>query len=557
MNFWIALGVVAVLATAWLLRPLFRAAVTAAPASDYDIEVYRDQLRELERDVERGLIDRSEADAARTEIQRRLLTAADQEEKTSTGGRGGRHVLAAILLVAVPVVSVGLYLHLGRPGMPDLPLAQRQLPTSTATTGAAVMEAGEAVAQLEARVAENPADVAAWIDLARNYRSLGQFADAARAFGKAREVTGDHPIILSAYGEALVMAAGGTVTSEAVEVFEKILATAPGDQRALLYLGVARDQAGDAAGALEKWLLLEASAPANAQWLAPLRQRMQSVAETAGIDLAALRAARGPIAAPPAPPHPMPGSGPSAADMQAAQQMAPSEQQEMIRSMVDRLAERLQEEPDDIDGWRRLARAYEVLGETDKAQEAAARVNALTAGQPGQSAVAPPPAAATTPPGHPPASEVDNLPIAGMLRDRAAKLAARLEQQPDDLEGWSELGRSYMELEEPGKAADAYARATALAPENVELLIDYGDALLAANGHSGVLPEPFVAVMRNVLALDSGNPLALWYVGLGEAQAGNTAAARTMWTRLVEILPADAPERADVQRSIKALPSDN
>ena len=77
------------------------------------------------------------------------------------------------------------------------------------------------------------------------------------------------------------------------------------------------------------------------------------------------------VGAPAAPP------GPSQADVNAAAQMTDAERQAFIRSMVERLAERLKENPNDPEGWQRLARAYEVLGEKDKAEDAKRRAQAV------------------------------------------------------------------------------------------------------------------------------------------------------------------------------------
>ncbi len=460
---WAVAGLLVAGALALILWPLLRAPRPAAASASHDLEVYRDQLVELERDLDRGLVDADEAGAARAEIERRVLSAGDAAEKsapapaTATGGR--RRLAAAALAILIPAAALAIYFDLGNPNLPGQPFAEQQA-RRAAMEQARDRDSVARIAELEKRLEESPDDLAGWIEIARSYRSIERFADAARAFGRARDLAGDMPIILSAYGEALTLAAGGAVPPEAAEIFNKVLETQPGDPRARYYLGLARAQIGDAKGALDFWIELEASAPPDAPWRAGLQDRMRKLADGAGIDLAALEKEKN-LAPPPV--------GPSGEDMRAAQDMKPDERAEMIRGMV-------------------------------------------------------------------------------------ARLAARLEESPDDLAGWKQLGRSYMVLGEPAKAVSAYARATALAPNDVSVLVDYGEALLDAEGGGDTLPAAFVEAMRKVLVLAPDNTLGLWYVGLAEARAGNSEIAGVLWRGLLDRLPADAPERAQLEKRIEALP---
>ena len=132
-------------------------------------------------------------------------------------------------------------------------------------------------------------------------------------------------------------------------------------------------------------------------------------------------------------------------------------------------------------------------------------------------------------------------------------LAARLEEQPDDLEGWRMLGRSYQVLGEPQKAAEAYRQVAQALPDDLAAQLDYGDALLAAAPDA--LSPAAEQQMRRVLELDPHNPAALFHLGQAAAEAGDAAAAREHWQRLIAQVPADAPEHAQLQRLIDQLPS--
>jgi len=142
-----------------------------------------------------------------------------------------------------------------------------------------------------------------------------------------------------------------------------------------------------------------------------------------------------------------------------------------------------------------------------------------------------------------------------MINAMVGRLADRLKQNPDDAEGWSRLGRSYMVLNQPEKAVEAYARAAALKPDDLALKQQYAEALIEARPTDD-LPAQATALLKDVLAADPKNPEALWYVGVAEADAGHAQAARDLLTRLLVQLPADAPVRKQVEARIAALGSD-
>jgi cytochrome c-type biogenesis protein CcmH len=138
------------------------------------------------------------------------------------------------------------------------------------------------------------------------------------------------------------------------------------------------------------------------------------------------------------------------------------------------------------------------------------------------------------------------------IRGMVESLAARLEAEPNDVEGWRRLGRAWLVLGEREKAKAAYAKAAALAPERVEVLSDYAGVLFdEAKGDD--LPAEFVAVLRRVLALDPNHGDALWFVGLAEAKAGNRDTAVQLWERLLDRLPPDSREYAEIKARLAEL----
>ena len=358
-----ALTVIAVLAA--LLLPL-RRVEAGAPIErrEYDLTVYRDQLREVERDLEQGLFTREEAEAARIEIQRRMLATAEGPASDHTEATPAR-ARATILAIAVilPWSAAGLYMALGAPGLPDLPMTARQ--GEVAQQG----DMTRLIGQLRQRLEQQPEDVDGWMLLGRSYISVGQIREATDAFARAADLSGRRPDVLAAWAETITRLDGNWVNGQARALFEEALRGDAAEPRSRFYLGLARAQGGDVVGAIDDWKALAADSPPDAPWMPLLMDRISRASAEIG-------AAPGTVAAPPPAMQPR---GPSTADMEAASRMSAGDRETMIRSMVEGLAARLNENPDDRDGWLRLGRSYQVLGETAKAEEAFARARALGA----------------------------------------------------------------------------------------------------------------------------------------------------------------------------------
>ncbi|MEX0921844.1 MAG: c-type cytochrome biogenesis protein CcmI [Rhodovibrionaceae bacterium] len=371
MIFWIAAAALCALCVALLLRPLGRDAAVEKEAAQ-EIAVYRDQLAEVERDRAQGLLSAEEAHEARREIERRLLAADTAQTASETPGRmpPGKPVLALwlALSLAVPLIAMGLYLQLGSPETPSRPFAERADERRDAGEQASLET------QLSARLAQDPEEPRAWEMLGELRLRLGDYAGAAEAYGEAIARGTPGAALYAARGEALTAAAGGRVTPEAKAAFDSALALAPGDPRARFYAGLAQEQAGRPREALETWRGLAAESPAETPWRAALESEYARVADSLGLKGAEARLPEG-LSAP----------GPSREDVEAAEAMSPEERAAFIRSMVEGLETRLNqdpENPDNFDGWLRLARAYAVLGEIEKSRAALAQAETIAAALP-------------------------------------------------------------------------------------------------------------------------------------------------------------------------------
>jgi cytochrome c-type biogenesis protein CcmH len=382
MTLWLLAGLLTALVVAVLLIPLLRQPKDAAARQDYDLAVYRDQLGELDRDLARGILSADQAEAARTEIERRLLTAAEggpeaESKVEAKSGEPKRSALAAVVVVALPAVALGLYLVLGAPEVPSVPFAERPRAEPVPQDMAPLVE------RLAARMAETPDDPEGWRLLGRTYLQLGRPAEAVEALRQALVQGADDPADWASLGEALVAVNQGLVVAEAREAFAAVLKRDPGDPRARYYGGLALAQDSRPRAALDTWVALVADAPADAPWREVVVAQIARAAEDLGLapdDPALAGLAPGDPA--PAGMAKSPGSvapGPSAAEVEAASEMSPEARDAMIRSMVDGLAARLEEEPGDLDGWLRLSRAYAVLGEPERAKAAVDKAAELVA----------------------------------------------------------------------------------------------------------------------------------------------------------------------------------
>lgn len=539
MIFWIIAALMIIGAAAALALPLLSNHVGSTDAAEYDLEVYRDQLAELEREHDQGAITDDEVEAARTEIARRMLSADARMEKQarrgSSGGKSGMAVLAGGLAIMLSAGAVLLYLQTGTPGMPDAPLAQR---TDLPGPGEDEQHVRDQVAELARAAEANSGDADAWLRLADAYGSIEMFDDAVAAYRKAIALGPVAAGINSDFAVVLIMAAQGTVTPEARTIFEAELASGSGDPRPQFYLALADYQAGRPREALDRWVELIAGSPADAPWLDTVREHLSRAAEDLGLNVAEVM------------PEPLPASSGGAPQMTPEQRaeleaMTPAERDAMIRDMVEALDARLQEDPMDLESWERLIRARTVMGDRDAAQDALNR--ALEA-----FAEAPVPTRKLVELGTElrlsiPKGDVDAPDIGSMVE----RLAARLKDNPDDLEGWMMLARSYTVLGELEKASEALENAARLAPDNPDVLALQARAMRDANG--GADNEETIAILRSILELAPDHTEALWFLANAEAEAGNKAAARDLLERLHAQIPEDSPDKDFIRQRIEQL----
>ncbi|WP_181707880.1 c-type cytochrome biogenesis protein CcmI [Chthonobacter rhizosphaerae] len=357
MLVWIVFALMTVAAALAVIVPLARHRRAALPASAHDRAVYRDQLAELERDRERGLIGAAEAEAARAEIARRLLKASEAAEAASPR-RSWAKPAAMAATMAIPLLALGVYASTGSPDLPDQPLAARlQAPPDPNNVV-------EMIARVEAHLVNQPNDAEGWKVLAPIYLRTGRVDDAARAYREIIRIEGPSPELNEALGETLVAAGEGLVSEEAQAALDAAVQADPDRIKARYYRALGLLQAGRNEESLAEYDEIIRRSAADAPWLEPVRENRKRALAALG------RPADTPEPAGLPAVSAGPAAGPGAADVAAAEAMSDEERAQMVAGMVQRLADRLEQNPRDPVGWMQLIRAYGVMERPEDASAA-------------------------------------------------------------------------------------------------------------------------------------------------------------------------------------------
>ncbi|MFP6774355.1 MAG: c-type cytochrome biogenesis protein CcmI [Alphaproteobacteria bacterium] len=475
MNFWLAIGGLTLVVLLPILWPLLRPGKVAPDRLDHDLEVYRDQLREVEADLTANSVTEREAGEAKREIERRILRAA--EHGSSNEGAIAPSALTAVLIaLLLPALTLFLYTEIGQPAQPDQPLAARDIaaPTPQNLTDSQSKQIEDMVSRLAQRLRDEPDDLDGWTLLGRSQAALGQLDAAANSLRKAVALSKDDADLLVAFGDVLTKSTGGNITPEALIAFSKARELVPGSLAARYFLALADLQAGRQQQAYDAWSGLYRELPAGSDNRHALAEQIRGVARQLGInpEEQLAESASAAVAKPSLRPSSRtsgPGApGPDRAAMAEAAKLSPAERREFIQSMVQRLADRLQDEPNDFDGWMRLGRAYGVLGR---------RV----------------------------------------------------------------------------KSAEAYGRASALRPNDPGPLNSQAIALIETAPSDQAMPESTLIVLRRLEKVQPNNTRALWFLGMADAGAGRHEEAIVRWRRLYDQLPAQSKERESLKVEIDRL----
>jgi cytochrome c-type biogenesis protein CcmH len=350
--FWIVAALLSAAAAAAIMAGAASGARADAQAKSPDpgLALHRRQLAEVDDLAERGLLAGSELETLRAEAARRLLNAADEAGTApALGGAARDRVVVLIVAATTALLALGLYIAVGSPGTPDQPFAKRVAEWRAADP--ASLDPSQMAAVLGVMAKNNPSDPAPLQAMAIAQMASGQPVAAQTTLRKAIALAPEDAGLWSSLGESFVAGAQGVVDIDAQRAFEEALKREPANRPANYYLGRAAFAAGDKTAGLARWRAVLDTLPADDP------RRAGLVAEIATAE----------------------AGGPTQAQIAAAQGEVGPDQ---IRAMVDGLAARLAADPNDAAGWARLIRAYGVLGETAKRDDALRRATARFGDQP-------------------------------------------------------------------------------------------------------------------------------------------------------------------------------
>ena len=359
--------------TGFIVRSILQPQTIDISAASKDLALYKDQLREVDSDLARGVLSETESESARLEISRRIL-AADKRAQMETLANPAPSIvnklLAAFVILTVLTGSLGIYANLGKPNLPDRPLVARLAAAQEARAQRLSQEDAEVqvpdekinipedylklVKKLREAIKKRPNDEQGLRLLALHEFRIGKYRAARKAHTRIMKVVGDKVTAKDYidFAEVMILATNGYVSPEAEITLSQALKLKPNDGRTRYYSGLAMAQNGRADVAYRLWEGLLKEGPQDAAWIPLIKSQIDDVARLAGINMSN-----------------QPRPGPTTDQINAASEMTKEDRKKMIRGMVAGLGERLATNGGTMNEWARLIRALGVLGETARASE--------------------------------------------------------------------------------------------------------------------------------------------------------------------------------------------
>ena len=367
MLIWLAISSITILTVFILISPLVFFDNKKKELNNegyYDINIYKDQLNEINKDIDRGVLSKEDYISAKNEISRRILLHKNPDNTTDNNltGNSQKFKLFSVIFVSllIPIVSLNLYFLLGNPTLPNKPFAnnisENKALASNSTQPSSIEDS---VIQLKKRLAKDQDDIEGWLLLGRSYLVMRNPDQAILAFRKVIKLDPNYKEIYSFIGEALVFKNQGFVSEEAINYFEIALDDNRKNPASRYYLSLAKSQRGNVEGAYKAWLELAKETPPDTPWYPLLQSQLEEAALKLGKDNTKIIGEKNTINT----------SGPTKEDIEAAAEMSSDDRKNMIEGMVENLAERMKKNPNDIKGWEMLARSYRVLGNIKNAEE--------------------------------------------------------------------------------------------------------------------------------------------------------------------------------------------
>ncbi|MCU7893332.1 MAG: c-type cytochrome biogenesis protein CcmI [Candidatus Thiodiazotropha sp. (ex Ustalcina ferruginea)] len=261
--FWIITAGLIVLAMAFVALPLLRKHIESGVTTDeLNLSVFKQQLAELDSDLETGILEQNRYDAARKDLEKELLTDIASEQKTTETAVSGRIMALSALLI--PLVAIFLYQTIGSPeiiqrlaeqpnGMPTKASPQQSQPGNTQNLPP--ME--ELVKHLAAKLQEQPDNQEGWVMLGRSYMAMNNSSAAINAYERAIQLNDQNVALLLAYSEAIASTNGNDFSGRAAPMIDKAYQLEPNNPNVLWISGILAYQRSEFKSAIERWEALK------------------------------------------------------------------------------------------------------------------------------------------------------------------------------------------------------------------------------------------------------------------------------------------------------------
>ncbi len=469
-----------------ILVPLFKGGDTFISRESFDANIFKDQLKAIDRELEEGRIDKAEAESARVEISRKILEASDKVEKRPTFSSQGRELSrtsALGLALVVPVLAIGLYMNIGNPELPDFPLEARLQKSPVENRIASL------IARAEQRLEKHPNDARGWEIMAPIYLRNKMYGKAKTAYENAIRLQEPSADRLAGLAEAMILGNGGIVGDDVLPILRQAIKMDGNLPKPRFWIGLFYEQTGELGKADSTYAVLLKETYEDMPWRSTVQSRLNGVRNKLGLPVVKIAGIKS-VQKPDIPlgnalasngagnGRAMGGSampGPTAQDVRQAGQMSAGDRKAMISAMVQRLADRLNSQGGDANSWLRLVNAYMVQGNKAKAlaavqagkknlkadKKGVARLAALERQISGGGAARAPMMRQSM--GRPsmPGPSAADVRRAGqmsagdrqsMINNMVSRLAGRLNEQGGDVNSWMRLVRAYNVL---GKKAEA------------------------------------------------------------------------------------------------------
>ena len=286
LTFWIIAALLILLAL-WFILP----ALLQKPGADEEVErreanilVYKDQHRELEADLNNGLIGKEQYELEKAELERRLLADVNANPRTTATNKSRINAFTYGVAAFIPVGAVALYFVVGNPkavtSPTDAPARGASAPNQPG--GMSDQQIAANIQKLADRLKANPNDVQGWTMLARSYMMQERFSDAASAYEKLTALNANDADVWADYAEALALANDQNLAGKPTEALNRALKIDPKNQKALDLAGSAAFQAKDYKKAVEYWQKLLTLLPAGSEELQTVTEQISKAKELAG-----------------------------------------------------------------------------------------------------------------------------------------------------------------------------------------------------------------------------------------------------------------------------------